>query len=250
MPIYAGVSSTNRQVKTVPVGVSGANRNCKSVWAGVSGVNRQVFAAGEPISTLSVGDIVKIKENGTAVEFIILDTDYPIEGRIIVIRKNIYNLRQWNSASGASYLTSDIHNWLNSTYLNLIESGVRSKITEVPIETSQNVNTNLKVFLLSNNEADLDSASNATILGTSLSYFLSGSLPSDRRELRIAYYNGKATRWWTRNRNTSNSGRAFCVPDDGDADPASGDVTLNYGARPAFTLPSTILVDEENNVLG
>lgn len=54
MPIYVGVSSANRQVKTVPVGVSGANRNCKSVWAGVSGVNRQVFAAANMSNVVNI----------------------------------------------------------------------------------------------------------------------------------------------------------------------------------------------------
>lgn len=45
MPIYAGVSGSNRKLTKVPVGVSGANRECKSVYAGVSGTNRQVFSS-------------------------------------------------------------------------------------------------------------------------------------------------------------------------------------------------------------
>ena len=244
MPIYAGVSSANRQIKKILAGVSGTNRQCKTAWAGVSGVNRQVFASGEALSTFSPGDLVKIKENGAAVEFLALVHNYPTSGRTLLIRKDIYDERNSCSNNNYPYNKSDIKTWCETTYLNLIESGIRTQITAVPVicaEISASkyeyVTYNYKVFLLSVTELN---GTSVPAEGELIPYFSTQSN-------RIALFNGVASEWWTRSK--SLAVKNYIVKENGGV---GSSVQASYspsGSRPAFTLPSTILVDASGNVL-
>lgn len=80
----------------------------------------------------STGSIIKLKENGTLVDFYVAKHDYESSlngaGRTLVVRKDVYDQRQWHSSNVNAYASSTIDSWLNSTYKNLLDADIRSLI--------------------------------------------------------------------------------------------------------------------------
>lgn len=243
---YVGVAGVNRKVSQIPVGVGGVNRACKSAWAGVAGVNRQVFTSGSPLSSKAVGSIVKIKENGAQTDFIVLNHGYPASGRTLLLRESIYDTREWANRTNNAYVSSNIDPWLNGDYLNLIDASVRAQIAAVNIfytvgnENNTVTTLSRKVFLLSRAEVDSSGSSYANVEGTLLSYF-----NSDAK--RIAYLNGVATVWWLRTPTTHTANYVWNVRTGGNTH-FSRPRTLG-GTRPAFTLPSTTLTNDNGEII-
>lgn len=199
------------------------------------------------LSTKAIGSIVKIKENGTPVNFIVLQHGYPASGngRTLLLREALYNTRTFDSGNN-DYASSDIDTWLNGTYLNLIDADIRSQIAAVNIKSSTGNGTynvrdlSRKVFLLSYTEVGFSGSSYAKVEGTALSYFNSNSK-------RIAYLNGAAAVWWLRSPLTGSTSSAWLVYTGGVS--YYGSVTYSYGSRPAFTLPSSLSVSDDGSVV-
>lgn len=199
------------------------------------------------LSTKAIGSIVKIKENGTPVNFIVLQHGYPASGngRTLLLREALYNTRTFDSSNN-DYASSDIDAWLNGTYLNLIDADIRSQITAVNIKSSTGNGTynvrdlSRKVFLLSYTEVGFSGSSYAKTEGSPLSYFNSASR-------RIAYLNGSATFWWLRSPRANFTSHAWYVRTDGGS--SFNLVTDSYGSRPAFTLPSSLSVSDDGSVV-
>lgn len=197
------------------------------------------------LSTKAIGSIVKIKESGTAVNFIVLKHGYPSDGngRTLLLRESLYDTRQWHTSNVNAYASSAIDAWLTGTYLNLIDADIRAQIAAVNISyTIGNGNTTTttlsrKVFLLSGTEVGLTYSYMKTE-GTALSFFNSNAA-------RIAYLNGTATGWWLRSPNTSNATHAWFVYTDG----SYSNCSYSYGSRPAFTLPSSLSVSDDGSVV-
>ena len=67
------------------------------------------------------GSIIKLKENGVLVEFYIAKQNYESglngAGRVLVVRKDCYDQRQWHSSNVNDYANSTIKAYLNSTFL-------------------------------------------------------------------------------------------------------------------------------------
>ena len=195
----------------------------------------------------SVGSIVKLKENGVLVDFYVAKHDYENglngSGRTLVVRKDCYDTRQWHTSNVNAYATSAIDTWLNSTYKNLLDAGIRGVIGTTKIKyTPGNGNTTVgtlerAIFLLSVTELGR-SASYANTEGTALSIASS---------LQIAYLNGSAVVQWTRSPNTNGTYNAYCLLTDGDVS-SSRFCNSTYGSRPAFTLPSTLSVSDDGSV--
>ena len=63
------------------------------------------------------GSIIKLKENGVLVEFYIAKQNYESglngAGRVLVVRKDCYDQRQWHSSNINAYASSAIDTWLN-----------------------------------------------------------------------------------------------------------------------------------------
>lgn len=200
------------------------------------------------LSTKAIGSIVKIKENGTPVNFIVLQHGYPTasNGRTLLIREALYDSRKFDSSNN-DYASSDIDAWLNGTYLNAIDADIRAQIAAVNIKSSTGNGTynvrdlSRKVFLLSYTEIGFSGSSYAKVEGSPLSYFNSNAR-------RIAYLNGTATYWWLRSPLTHYSDGAWRVSSDGSYY-YYGDVTNSYGSRPAFTLPSSLSVSDDGSVV-
>lgn len=202
---------------------------------------------GTPLSIYTEGSIIKINENGKPVEFYVAKHDYEAElngaGRTLVVRKDCYDERAWDTDEINAYATSNIDSWLNGNYKALLGTKIQSaigitKFQYTPGHGNNNVDTLQRaIFLLSVTELGKTSTATNTE-GTTLPIASS---------LQIAYLNGSATYQWTRSPNTSSTNGAGALRENG-----SYQSTLcreTCGSRPVFTLPSTIKIDENGRVI-
>ena len=71
-----------------------------------------VPVAGTPLGNLAEGTLITIKENGAPVEFYVADHDYQSDlngdGRTLIVRKDCYDQRAWNTARNATWMSSTI----------------------------------------------------------------------------------------------------------------------------------------------
>lgn len=212
-------------------------------------VSRQltVPSTGKQLSDYTEGDIVKINENGSPVEFYVAKHDYESGlnglGRTLVVRKDCYDNRVWGNNYANIYASSDLDSWLNSTYKALLDADIHSligttKIRYTPGSGNWTVDTlERAVFALS-----------ATELGQSASWFnVEGSALPIANTLKVAHLNGSANTQWTRSPNTYNISLAVFLQANGAV--SENGVFVRYGSRPAFTLPSTTKFDPNTNVI-
>lgn len=221
---------------------------------------------GTPLSKLAEGTIIRINENGSPVEYLIVNQGLPSSMYDIscdgcwVLRKDIYdNIMGW-SGSESDYENSIIHSDLNGTFLDRFNDDIKNAIKQVKIphykglvpsgsvESGAN-GLSCKIFLLSGYEVGWTSSDNRGFLsdGAKLSYFSSGTSDAANYK-RIAHYNGSADRWWLRSPNASRTNTYWCVDPDGNYDYRSY-IDGWGGGRPALVFPSGILVDNELNIL-
>ena len=205
------------------------------------------------LSTKAVGSIVKIKVNGAAKDFIIVHQGLPSSAYdascngVWVVMKDIYTTMKWDGSNN-DYLNSDMTAYLNGTFISLIDADIRNAIKQVKIPYTNYSNNNVmsgsnglscKVFLLSGTEVGFSGVSYMNTEGAKLSYF-------DSASKRVAYNGSSAAEWWLRSPNTYVSNFVWFVKSDG----SSGYWYYNsaYGVRPAFVLPSTLVVSDDGTV--
>lgn len=204
--------------------------------------------AGTPLSQLTEGTIIKINENGTPVEFYLAKHSYEPslngEGRELLVRKDVYDQRQWNSSNANAWANCVLRSWLNSNYKNLFSSAVQALIGTTtyyytPGNGSWSVTTRSDaVFSLSGTELN-GSHRNCNVEGTALPIWST---------LRLAYNSsGDRSFQWTRSPVTSNTSSAWAF----DTIPGFGGFGVNteIGSRPCFTLPSIARVDTGLNLI-
>lgn len=79
-----------------------------------------VGPVGTPLGNYTEGEIVKINEGGSPVDFYVAKLDYESAlngaGRVLLVRKDVYDQRQWYSSNVNAYASSDIDAWFNGTY--------------------------------------------------------------------------------------------------------------------------------------
>lgn len=216
------------------------------------------------LSTKAVGSTVKLKVNGTAKEFIVVHQGKPSSlyddscNGTWLLMKDIYENRVWQSGNINKYESSDIHTYLNNTFLKLLDSNIQDAIKQVKIPYRKNGGSggtdqsganglSAKIFLLSGYEVGWTTSdySYFPVDGAKLSYFESGTGTSANNK-RIANLNGSAAGWWLRSPYTFNTYNVWYVYSNGYCyyDGASN----SYGIRPALILPSTLLVSDDGTV--
>ena len=230
---------------------------------GDTNVRAMPVAAGTQISTLEVGTLVKINENGAPVEYLIVNQGLPSSmydascDGCWVLRKDIAEKRAWDSLDN-DYKNSDTQAYLNGGWTSRYEAGILSQIKEVkipyvngtggsPVASGAN-GLSCKIFLLSGYELGWTTSDSSYFPrdGAKLSYFSSGT-GSAANNKRIANYNGSAASWWLR---SPGADYADLVRGVGSGGSYSVWVYISAcGVRPALVLPSTALVDDELNVL-
>ena len=205
------------------------------------------------LSTKAVGSIVKIKVNGAAKDFIIVHQGLPSSAYdascngVWVVMKDIYTTMKWDGSNN-DYLNSDMTAYLNGTFISLIDADIRNAIKQVKIPYTNYSNNNVmsgsnglscKVFLLSGTEVGFSGVSYMNTEGAKLSYF-------DSASKRVAYNGSSAAEWWLRSPRTYSSNLVWRVKSDGSCDYWYYGNT--YGVRPAFVLPSTLVVSDDGTV--
>ena len=221
---------------------------------------------GSPLGNLAVGTVVKAPINGKSTEFIVVHQGKPDSMSMYddscngtwLLLKNIYIERTWDSSNN-DYKNSDIHSYLNGTFLNLFDDSIKNAIKQVKIPYLNGVGSggsvaaganglSCKIFLLSAYEVGFTHSDSSYFPqdGAKLSYFSSGTSSSANNK-RIANYNGSATSWWLRSPYIYTAHSVWGVQSGGYCSELYCSNTC--GVRPALVLPSDILVDHESNIL-
>ena len=230
----------------------------------MTGRTNALVKLGTAISTLEVGTLVKVNENGAPVEYMIVQQGLPdamydasCDG-CWLLRKDIAETRVWDSSNN-DYQNSDIHAYLNGDWGSRYEAGILSQIKQVKIpyvngavpggSVASGANgLSCKIFLLGGYEVGFTASDHPRFLvdGAKLTYFDSGT-GSAANNKRIANYNGSASNWWLRSPLGSATFNGWAVDSIGDWD---GENVVNAsGVRPALILPSTARVDDNLKVL-
>ena len=193
------------------------------------------------------GDVVKINENGTPVDFYVAKHDYESglngAGRTLLVRKDYYDNRAWHSSGVNAWANCAMRSWLNSTYLNMLDADIRSLIgTTKYYYTPGNGNWSVTtrsdaIFLLSAYE-----------LGKSESWFnKEGTTLPNATNYQNANLNGRTWVQWTRSPHTRDIYSAISMNPGGSV--GGSRCTNTFGSRPVFTLPSTAKFDPDTNVI-
>lgn len=214
------------------------------------------------LGTKAVGSIVKIKVNGASKDFIVVQQGNPNTGTYDascdgtwLLMKDIYTTSTFSSNNN-SYKDSSIHSYLNSTFFNLIDGDIRNAIKQAKIPYQNGTGSggslatgsnglSTKVFLLSGYEVGWTTSDNGYFPkdGVRLAYFGNSSGGNSKR---IAYNGSSAAVWWLRSPSTGSTGGVWYVGSDG-----SYDYWYYFnsgGVRPAFILPSTLVVSDDGTV--
>ena len=218
---------------------------------------------GTRLGDLEIGTIVHIKENGIYQDYLVVHQGLPSSmydsscNGTWLLRKDIYTTRVWSRVDN-DYKNSDIHSYLNGTFLNLFDDDIKNAIKQVKIPYYNNFGSggsvasgsnglSCKIFLLSGYEVGFSTSDNSYFPrdGAKLSYFSSGTSSSANNK-RIAKLNGSATFWWLRSPNTRNASSTWSVYSDGGY--LNTGTAASNGIRPALVTPSDLLVDDNNNI--
>ena len=214
--------------------------------------NKEVTMANVKLGTKAVGSIVKIKVNGASKDFIVVQQGNPNTSTYDsscngtwLLMKDIYTTSTFGNNN--SYKDSSIHTYLNGTFYNLIDSNIRAAIKQVKIPYQNGTGSggslatgsnglSTKVFLLSGYEVGWTTSDN-------------GYFPKDG--VRLAYFGNSssgnsAAIWWLRSPYTNNYNNVWFVYTDGSN--RNDWCGYSYGVRPAFILPSTLVVSDDGTV--
>ena len=218
--------------------------------------------SGTKLANKEVGSIVKLNVNGAATEFLVVHQGKPSSlyddscNGTWLLMKDIYEKRVWHSKSINKYESSDIHAYLNNTFLNLFESNIKDAIKQVKLPYRKNGGSGgttqqganglpCKIFLLSAPEVYYEHSYIDSGEGAALSYFAS-CVTNNADPKRVAYYNSSAADWWLRSPETSYTDDVWHVGSSRRY--YHGEASKSYGIRPALVLPSTLLVSDDGTV--
>ena len=224
-------------------------------------------SAGILASDLAVGDIVKLTENGTPVEYIVVNQGIPENSSLYdascdgtwLLRKDCHSNREWDTSNVNKYETSTINTWLNEEYFSSLGTVEQTTVKQVKIPyrkdggsggTDQSgVNGLLcKVFLVGGYEIGFTTSDSSyfPVDGAKLSYFEAGT-GSSASNKRIVYLNGSTTLWWLRSPNIDDAYSVWRVDSNGNA--SNSGASLSRGIRPALILPFTAKFDKDTKIL-
>lgn len=203
---------------------------------------------GKKIAELTEGTIIKINESGSPVEFYVAKRNYESTlngyGKTLVVRKDCYSTRTFTAQNSNHFPTSLLCDWLNETYIGLLDSGVQAVITDttfkVWISGTTVTTAEKKIFLLSATELGYVYSTSQTRLA-----YVEGEKLDISDLLIPANLNGEAVRQWTRSSVPGYEDFSVCVNNaDGGFGRAANSATT-IGVRPVFALPETMEVDND-----
>lgn len=205
----------------------------------------------------NVGDIVKIKENGTLTNYIVVQKGKPSDmydescDGVWLLREKAHSNQVWSYTKQNDYENSNIKKWLNNTFINTLDNKIRNIIKEVKIpyyKGKGNENYGVysgenglvcQVFLLSAKEL-VDGSSNVPIDGIKLEYFTNNSLIClDDSE--------KSVYWWTRSPYNPSDYIVWAGNKTGGIETTYP--TSEYSARPAFIMPFETNLNSDDEII-
>ena len=146
------------------------------------------------LSTKAVGSTVKLNVDGALKEFLVVHQGKPSSiydnscNGTWLLMKDCYVSRAWHSSNVNKYESSDIHTYLNNTFLKLLDSNIQEAVKQVKLPYRQNGGSggtdrnganglSTKIFLLSGYEVGFTTSDNSyfPVDGAKLSYFESGT---------------------------------------------------------------------------
>ena len=207
-----------------------------------------------------VGSSVKVNIGGIARDFIIIHQGNPnpsvyddsCDGTWVLM-KDIYTNMAWDSTDN-DYANSNVHNYLNNTFINLLDIDIKNVIKQVKLPYTVGVGNSgsiatgssgisAQVFLLSYNEVGHSGSGYANAEGTVLSYF-NGAENSQK----VAKLDGVSYSQWLRSpHNYSSYTGVWTINTAGGATYASHS-NEKHGVRPAFIFPSNLSVNGDGFV--
>ena len=200
--------------------------------------------ASTKLANKAVGSIIKLKESGSLVEFIVCKHDYENglngNGRTLIVRKDCYDIRAFSSSNNA-FSGSSMDTWLNNTWLKLLDADIQAAVSTTKFYCIAGNGSSTKqtltraVFLLSATELGKGSYNDGTALASAVC-----------SQLAIAYRNGSAVTQWTRTPYPSSTYSVYYLNTNGDL--RSSYYSSSGGSRPAFTLPSSLSVSDDGSV--
>ena len=210
------------------------------------------------IDTLTVGSSVYVNENGSPVEYLVVQQGIPdatlydssCDG-VWLMRKDLYEKRAWNDSAENNYSESTMHEYLNGTFLGLFDSEIQNLIKQVKVPYgiggTSTVNSgangvSTKVFLPSSAEVGLYSPSDYPVDGACWSYFNGAS-----DSLRVARLDGTITYWWLRSPDVNSNG-VWTIIGTGTTKYSYSAVAV-YGVRPCIILPYNTKIDTNTNTI-
>ena len=218
------------------------------------------------LGSKGVGSIVKLKVNGFARNFIVVHQGKPSSvyddscNGTWLLMQDIYENRQWHSSNVNDYANSDIHSYLNSTFLAKFDSNIQKAIKQVKIPYRKGRGTSTfvssgsnglpaKVFLLSATETSFSVRYVPKEEGGELAYF-KGCADHDADPKRIANFNGSANYWWLRTPDCYEDNDSVNIISTegsfGSTVPASSKSWC--GVRPALILPTNLCVSDDGTI--
>lgn len=209
------------------------------------------------VSTLRVGTIVYLNENGVYTEYIVIHHGLPsgiydssCNGSWL-LRQNIYSNYYFSSSRENDYENSSVHSYINNTIYNLFDSDTKNAIKEVKIPYVHYITNSgfvhsgdeglqCKLFLLSGYEVNDGQETDMYADGSALTHFV------NTPNARIAYYNSNPCTWWLRTPSKLNLAKTYIVSEDGYVYDtylsSSSGSSYTRGVRPALILKPDTLV--------
>lgn len=162
------------------------------------------------LGSKNVGDIVKIRENGALVDFLVVHKGIPSNvydascDGVWVMRKVLYG--EWTDVQhihSGNYATGTVRSWMENTYYNMLDASVRAGVRYVKMPYnyvsggSENYATGASgvpahCFLLAQKELNTQNDDRG---GATLSYFAPAH-PAQGSTLRVAKDSGGKSRYW------------------------------------------------------
>ena len=251
-----------RDIRSFPI------RTGESISAGdVVNVGRDIISV-TTFGDLDVGSIVQIDENGSPVNYIVVNQGIPANDSrqydsscdgTWLLRQDIAEQRVWDAGNSNQYANSDINTYLNGDWMNRYDSTTLGNIktAKIPYCVGGGLSTvnsganglSVRAFLLGCFEVGWDRLDSRyfPIDGRLLSYFEDGR-GSSANQKRIANLNGSATRWWLRSPSTGDAYYVWSVLSSGDY--GHGDASVSWGVRPCIIFDSSTVIDDGETIYG
>ena len=201
---------------------------------------RQNGRSGPSLSDFQEGTLIKIRENGTPVDFYVAKHDYESQlngaGRTLLVRKDAWQQSVWNSSGVNEYANGTLDNFLRFEYVAVLPENVLSILQGTTFYyTIGNRNNRVSqltraVFCLSLTELGY-SGSDFNVEGSPLP--ISSVLDASFENWTRTPSTGAA--WPAYRQNAPTAGQDYSIAGVGYA----------TNTRPCFTLPSTTPIDPD-----